>query len=245
MKISYFFLFLALIAEVVGTIGGFGSSVFFVPIANLYLDFHAVLGLVAIFHLSSNLSKIVLFKKGLNTFLLLYIGVPSLLFVVIGGILSNYLDQYFVSLFLGVFLVGLSLLFLIKRNLVIKAGKKQSIVGGSLSGFFSGFLGTGGAIRGLTMAAFNLEKDVFIATSALIDFVVDGARTVVYFQNGYINKEIMIYVPFLLLIGLVGTYIGKRILTRISQNRFKQITLILILIIGLVSVASFVYPLLL
>jgi len=32
--LSYLFLFLALIAEILGTIGGFGSSVFFVPIAN-------------------------------------------------------------------------------------------------------------------------------------------------------------------------------------------------------------------
>ena len=62
--LSYLFLFLALIAEVLGTIGGFGSSVFFVPVANFYFDFESVLGLTAIYHLSSNLSKIVLFKKG-------------------------------------------------------------------------------------------------------------------------------------------------------------------------------------
>mgnify|MGYP001443786533 CR=1 FL=1 len=240
MNISVFFLFLALISEIVGTIGGFGSSVFFVPIANFYFDFHSVLGLVALFHLSSNLSKIALFKKGLDKSLLIYIGVPSLIFVVLGGVLSNYLNQYYVSLFLGFFLAGLSLLFLIKKNLVIKAGKKQSIIGGSLSGFFSGFLGTGGAIRGLTMAAFNLKKEVFIATSAFIDFVVDGVRAVIYYQNGYIHKHDMIYVPFLLIIGLVGTYIGKKILNRISQERFKRITLYLILLIGLVSIVSFI-----
>jgi uncharacterized membrane protein YfcA len=242
MKISAIFLVLALFAEIVGTVGGFGSSVFFVPIANFYFDFHSVLGLVAIFHLSSNLSKIVLFKKGLDKFLLIYIGVPSLLFVVLGGFLSNYLKEYYLSLILGFFLVGLSLLFLIKKNLIIKPGKKQSIIGGSLSGFFSGFLGTGGAIRGLTMAAFNLKKDVFIATSALIDFIVDGTRTVIYYQNGYIHKHDMIYVPFLLVIGVVGTYIGKKILNRISQDRFKRITLYLILMIGIVSIIAFIYP---
>src|SRR5690606_39917569 len=77
MKINVIFLLLALLAEILGTIGGFGSSVFFVPIGNFYFDFYSVLGLTAIFHLSSNLSKIVLFRKGLNKFLLLYIGVPS------------------------------------------------------------------------------------------------------------------------------------------------------------------------
>lgn len=241
MKISVIFLLLALVAEIIGTVGGFGSSVFFVPIANFYFDFHTVLGLVAIFHLSSNLSKIMLFKKGLDKFLLIYLGIPSLIFVIVGGVLTNYLDQFYLGLILGFFLVGLSLLFLIKKNLVIKAGKKQSIIGGSLSGFFAGFLGTGGAIRGLTMAAFNLKKEVFIATSALIDLVIDGARTVVYYQNGYMRKQDMIYVPFLLVIGFAGTFIGKKILAKIPQDRFKRIALFLILIIGLVSILSFVF----
>ena len=152
------FLLLALVAEIIGTIGGFGSSVFFVPLGNFYFDFHSVLGLTAIFHLSSNLSKIFLFKKGLDKRLLIYIGIPSILFVVLGGIASKFLDTYFLEIFLGLFLVGLSLIFLIKSKIVFAANKKNAIIGGSLSGFSAGLLGTGGAIRGLTMAAFNLEK---------------------------------------------------------------------------------------
>lgn len=58
---SILFLLLALLAEIVGTIGGFGSSVFFVPFTNLFFDFHTVLGITAIFHLSSNISKILSF----------------------------------------------------------------------------------------------------------------------------------------------------------------------------------------
>ena len=83
--ISYIFLLLALLAEIIGTVGGFGSSVFFVPLGNFYFDFESVLGLTAVFHLSSNISKIVLFKRGLNKELLLYIGIPSVVFVIIGG----------------------------------------------------------------------------------------------------------------------------------------------------------------
>jgi uncharacterized membrane protein YfcA len=240
-QISFYFIILALVAEIVGTVGGFGSSVFFVPIGNFYFDFHSVLGLTAIFHLSSNLSKIFLFKKGLNKHLLIYIGIPSVIFVVIGGILSAYLDSTLFSLILGVFLIALSLLFLIKKNLKVKAEKKQTITGGALSGFFAGFLGTGGAIRGLTMAAFKLDKAVFIATSAFIDFVVDGVRTIVYYQNGYIHQHDLIYIPFLLAIGLIGTYIGKRILKHISEERFRKISLMLILLIGLITFGGFMY----
>ena len=237
-NISCIFLLLALIAEILGTIGGFGSSVFFVPIANFYFDFESVLGLTAIYHLSSNMSKIVLFKKGLDKKLLVNIGIPSVIFVVLGGLLTKSFNSLYLEIFLGAFLVIIALVFLINRNLVINPNKRNAIVGGSLSGFSAGLLGTGGAIRGLTMAAFNLEKSAFIATSAFIDFLIDFSRTFVYYYNGFIHKHDLIYVPFLFIIGIVGTAIGKKILNYIPQDKFKLISLILILIIGIVTLTK-------
>lgn len=240
MGIRYFFLLLALIAEVLGTIGGFGSSVFFVPLGSFYFDFYSVLGITALFHLSSNISKVFLFKKGINKKLIIYIGIPSVLFVSIGGYASQYVSTIFLEVALGVFLIALSCLFLIKKQLEIKPSKKNSVVGGMMSGFSAGILGTGGAIRGLTMAAFNLEKSVFIATSAIIDLMIDVTRTVVYYNNGYIHSHDLIYIPFLLVIGLLGSYLGKRILHYIPQDKFKRFSLYLILCIGLISILRFV-----
>ena len=241
ISVNLIFLLLALIAEIVGTIGGFGSSVFFVPIANFYFDFQTVLGLTALFHLSSNLSKIALFKKGIDKRLILVMGVPAIVFVVIGGILSNYFDTLILEISLGVFLIGLSLFFLVKPKIHIKDGNKEAVSGGVISGFLAGFLGTGGAVRGLTMAAFNLEKSVFIATSAFIDFGVDFSRTIVYFLNGYIHKHDLIYIPFLFLIGFIGTYLGKRILHFIPQQKFRKLSLLLIFVIGILTLLSVIY----
>ncbi|MDC6361510.1 MULTISPECIES: sulfite exporter TauE/SafE family protein [Flavobacteriaceae] len=235
MKINYIFLLLALIAEIIGTIGGFGSSVFFVPLGNFYFDFYSVLGMTAIFHLSSNLSKIFLFKKGLDKKLLLYIGVPSVFFVIAGGFLSKLVDGYALTVVLGVFLVVFSLLFLIKKEIVVLPNKRNAVIGGTLSGFSAGLLGTGGAIRGLTMAAFNLEKHAFIATSAFIDFMIDFSRTFVYYNNGYIGKQELTYLPFLFAIGLIGTYLGKKILAYIPQDKFRSLSLLFILLIGLAT----------
>jgi uncharacterized membrane protein YfcA len=142
----------------------------------------------------------------------------------------------YLQIALSVFLVGFSLFFLLRPNFSFKTGLKETFIGGSLSGFFAGFLGTGGAIRGLTMTAFNLEKSIYVATSAAIDFGVDLSRTVVYFVNGYMNETSYKYLPFLLLIGFVGTFIGQKILRRMSQEHFKRISLLLILIIGIASI---------
>lgn len=237
-QIHPIFLLLALLAEILGTIGGFGSSVFFVPIGNFYFDFHSVLGLTALFHLSSNMSKIFLFKNGIDKKIILRLGIPAVVFVILGGGTSRYLDGYMLHGVLGVFLVSFSLLFLIKKQLSLKANTQNAIIGGSLSGFSAGLLGTGGAIRGLTMAAFNLEKSVFIATSAVIDLIIDLSRTFVYWNNGYIHQKDMIYLPFLLVIGLVGSYIGKKILVYIPQSHFRKISLLLILLTGIITLGT-------
>jgi uncharacterized membrane protein YfcA len=236
--VNFVFLILALIAEIIGTVGGFGSSVFFVPLGNFYFDFHSVLGLTAIFHVSSNLSKIFLFKKGLDKKLLLNIGVPAVVFVIVGGLLTKYIESAYLEIILGIFLVGFSLLFLIKSEVIISPNKKNAVVGGAFSGFSAGLLGTGGAIRGLTMAAFNLEKSVFIATSAFIDFMIDFSRTFVYYNNGYIHKHDLKYVPFLLVIGLLGSFIGKKILVFIPQSKFRNLSLFFILFIGIVTIVQ-------
>lgn len=239
--IQYDFLFLALLAEIIGTIGGFGSSVFFVPIGNFYFDFHAVLGLTAVFHLSSNVSKILLFRQGLDKKLLWNIGIPSVIFVIIGGLMAKWVDSRILEIVLALFLVALSLFFLINKYFVVHPTRRNALTGGALSGFSAGLLGTGGAIRGLTMAAFNMEKSAFIATSAFIDFLIDFTRTFVYFGNGFIQKKYLIYLPFLLVIGFVGTLIGKRILVFIPQERFKQLSLVLILLVGLITLGKVVW----
>ncbi len=237
-EVSFLFLLLALLAEIVGTIGGFGSSVFFVPIGNFYFDFQSVLGLTALFHLSSNLSKIVLFKNGLDKKLILTIGIPSVVFVVIGGLLSKIFNTVVLEYVLGFFLVCFSLLFIIRKTLSFSPSSKNAVLGGTLSGFSAGLLGTGGAIRGLTMASFNLEKSVFVATSAFIDFMIDISRSVVYYRNGYIHYHDLKYVPFLLVIGLLGTYLGKKLLAYIPQKNFRTISLGLILLIGMVTITK-------
>jgi uncharacterized membrane protein YfcA len=230
------FVILSLLAEVLGTVGGFGSSVFFVPIANFFFDFQSVLGITALFHLSSNVTKIAFFKKGIDKRLILYLGIPAVIFVSIGAFFSKYFNPLILTYILGLFLIVTSLLFLIFKKLMVIPNSINAILGGTLSGFSAGLLGTGGAIRGITMAAFKLDKNKFIATSAVIDLGVDFSRTIIYYLNGYMHKHDFYIIPILIVVSIIGTWIGKKILNTISQDHFRNIVLVLILLIGILSV---------
>jgi uncharacterized membrane protein YfcA len=232
------FILLALLAEILGTVGGFGSSLFFIPIASYFLDFHSVLGITAIFHVSSNISKIAFFRKGFDKKVVLWLGVPAVLFVIIGAFISKYITTEALEIGLAIFLIVTSLTFLIFKKLEIKPTVANSVGGGVLSGLLAGVLGTGGAIRGITLAAFNMKTEVFIATSAIIDLGIDASRSVVYTLNGYVHYHDLYLIPILLVVSVLGTWIGKKILERISQEQFKSTVLVLILVTGIITLGK-------
>jgi hypothetical protein len=226
------FFVLSLIAEILGTLSGFGSSVLFVPIAAYFFDFHAVLGITALFHIFSNISKIFFFRKGIDWKVVLWIGIPAVLFVSLGAFLSKWINVTYLESALAVFLISFSILFLIFQNIKLHPHPVNMIVGGGVSGFLAGLVGTGGAIRGMLLSAFNMHKDVFIATSAFVDFGVDLSRGVVYIFNGFVKIEYLPIVFGLLLVSIAGTYIGKIILEKLSEKTFRYIVLFTILVVG-------------
>ena len=234
------FILLALLAEILGTIGGFGSSLFFIPIASYFLDFHSVLGVTALFHVSSNLAKIGIFKGGFDKKIALSLGIPAVVFVIIGALLSKYVETKFLEITLSIFLILISLFFLFKKEFQVKPKFANTLGGGIFSGFVAGLIGTGGAIRGIVLASYNLKMEVFIVTSAMIDLCIDASRSVVYLYNGYMHKDDLYLIPILLVISIVGTFIGKKILLLVSEKQFKSFVLILVFVTGCLSLIKFI-----
>lgn len=229
------FLALALLAEVAGTVGGFGSSVFFVPIAGFFFSFQTVLGITAVFHLLSNASKLGLFRAGIDKRLLLTLGLPSVVCAVLGGLATPYLPVDLLKTVLALFLIAFAGALLWRRDWKLPSTPLVAVIGGAVSGGMAGLVGTGGAVRGLTLAAFHLPKDVFVATSAAIDMGIDVARTVVYAGNGYLQLRDLIWMPVLAALAVAGTWIGRLCLRRLSQDAFRTLSLLLVLVIGVVT----------
>lgn len=225
MEKYYVFALLAFVSEILGTISGFGSSILFVPIASFFFDFKTVLGITAVFHVFSNLSKIALFRKGINKDIVIKLGIPAVIFVIIGAYITTFLPTKQIELVMNFVLLVLAVYLIIKFNKPIRQTNSNLYIGGVASGFIAGISGTGGAIRGIVLAAFQLPKEIFIATSALIDLGVDASRAVVYTSNGYFRREHLILVPILIVVSVIGSFVGKQILKKTSETIFRYIVL--------------------
>lgn len=236
----YLFFILALLAEILGTVSGFGSSILFVPLASIFLDFKVVLGITAVFHVFSNLSKIYFFQKGIDKKIALKLGIPAVVSVIIGALLTHYIPQKQTEMGMNVLIFCLAIYLLFGGHKKIKQSDTNLYLGGGISGFLAGLIGTGGAIRGLTLSAFHLPKDVFIATSALIDMGVDSSRAIIYIANGYFTREHIIYIPFLMGISIVGSYLGKQILKKVPEAVFHYVVLGIILLMSAIQMGKYV-----
>jgi len=227
------FVIAAFVAQIFGTITGFGAATVLTPAASFIMDIKTAIFVVAVFHLIANLSRIGFFIKLIDKKIFLEFGLASLLFTVTGAAFSNRLNASTIKVIFGVFLLTYIFFSLAVPRFSIKPTRLASFLGGSCSGFVSGLIGTGGAIRATFLSAFPLEKERYIATSSLIALCVDLTRIPVYLVGGaYKGPDIVWYIPFMFLAGVGGAAVGRKIVHYISPVVFRRIVMGTLLVIG-------------
>lgn len=226
---------LLLIAEILGTIGGFGSSMLVMPLMSWFMPFDQALGLTATLHVFSNLAKIWFFRTGVSRRLLLWLGIPAIIGVVIGARATLYISGPGIVIAMSIVLVLLGIGLLSFPRFKFRASDGSAAFGGALSGLVAGLTGTGGAIRGVTLAAFDLEKLAFVSTSAWIDLGVDSSRAVIYAEQGYMRADILYYLPALLVVSVCGSWVGRWLLVRVPQRAFRILVLGLVIAMGMAT----------
>ena len=232
------FFIIAFLTIIIGTVAGFGTSIVFLPIALFFVDFKTALILVAVAHLSGSIGATIFFRHGLDKRLILLFGVPSIILTILGAYLVVYLPQNILEVSLGVFLLIFSIYSFLKPDFQVQAAKINTIIGGSLSGFLQGIIGIGGPIESAFLISYNLDKFKYIATLAAIAVIVDVTRIPIYIANNLLEPQFYYYIPPLVIIGIVGSYIGKRIVNKIPQDIFKKVVLVAIALASLLLIFS-------
>lgn len=224
------FITIGFFSEIVGTMAGFGSSTIHLPLASYLLDFKTALVLVAIFHFFGNISRIAFFRHALDKKILLLFGIPSFILSLIGASLVDNLSQTLLKFILGIFLIVISATFLLRPKLVFPVNAKSLVLGGGISGFIVGLIGTGGALRASFLTGLKMEKEKYIATAAVIALGTDATRIPSYVSAGFLSEQYYYLIPILFATAVAGSYVGRKIVTRIDQDKFKKMVLIAIIL---------------
>jgi uncharacterized membrane protein YfcA len=239
MVMEIWFFVIAFLAEVVGTVAGFGSTMILLPVALIFFDFKTALVLVGFVHLFGNVARMLFLRGKVQWRMWWHFSWSGVLAAVIGAVLVLKLDPAVLQLLLGVFLVGYGIFALCKPHFRLKQTTGSMVSGGVSSGFLAGLLGTGGALRGAFLSAYGLLKERHIATGAAIAIVVDGVRLPVYLQEGLLGSEQYWMLPILLVLAAAGAYAGKGLVHKLSQKLFNKIVLIALIVAGLNFIADY------
>jgi uncharacterized membrane protein YfcA len=227
-------------AAVIGTVSGFGISTIMIPVMSLFYPLPVTLLFVAIIHLFGDIWKIIFFKKGVNWKLVAGFGIPGIVMSYLGASISLNVSPHLLKRFLGGFLLVYVVYLYFKRQWKVPKTNATAVTGGSLSGFFAGIFGVGGAVRGAFLSAYDLPKATYIFTAGMIAFFIDVTRITKYLAGGILlDKYLGIMLGFLIPLSFLGAYVAKRIVALVPQKIFR---LVIAFLLGIVGFKFLLFP---
>jgi len=153
--------------------------------------------------------------------------------------LVSYAPQNFLKFLLGIFLIAFVLFSWKNPKFKIKQTATNSAIGGAVSGFVAGLIGTGGAIRAAVLNAFQLKKEVYISTAATIALAVDLTRIPIYFASGFLSEKFFADIFILIFVAIAGSFVGRKIVEKIPQKEFRGFVLAALALFGLKLASEF------
>lgn len=215
---------LVLFASLAGTIAGFGTSTIMMPIMVLFYPVQEALFFVSIIHWFNGFWRVFLFREGLKLKLILSFGLAGIVLSIVGAKLAFALPSDLLKQILGGFLLAYTVFLFKNPHFKLKLNLFNSIQGGVYAGFIAGLFGVGGAIRGAFLAAFDLPKAVYLSNSAFILLMTDSSRLTTYFLEGAsLEEKLFLWMPLFITLAYLGTKLGKKIVHKIPQNKFRLV----------------------
>src|SRR3989338_7424848 len=162
------FLAAAYLSAMFTTVAGFGSSTLLVPIAIFFVDFQSAIFWVACFHLLNNIFKVKLFLPHIDYKVFAIFGAPSILFAFIGARFISIWPVAILTKVLAVFLIAFSAFSFVRPDFRVPANPINAVLGGSISGFFAGLIGLGGALGLMVLFGFWPPKENYFETAGML-----------------------------------------------------------------------------
>ena len=105
---------------------------------------------------------------------------------------------------------------------------------GFVGGFMNGSISIGGPPVILFLTSQGIPKDIFRANLAAYFTLVGLLATTGFTIAGVLTWDVFLYAATIAPAALVGTYTGVKLSTKVSQEIFRRLTLLCIIVMGLV-----------
>jgi uncharacterized membrane protein YfcA len=159
-----------------------------------------------------------------------------------GGLLAAHVSNAAVRVFIGVTTIAFVLYNWIGAQRIAQAAHQAGIAAGVFWGALSGFTSTiaqaGGPPYQMYVLSLKLPKMTFVGTSAIFFAVMNWLKVIPYLALGQFSTKGLGTSLVLVPLALATNQLGFWLVRRISQERFYQVTLIVMFLISLALVRS-------
>jgi uncharacterized protein len=228
-----------ILAGSVAAVSGFGVGSLLTPVLALETGTKLAVAAVAIPHAVGTAQRLLLFRHHIDWRVVRSFGITSALGGLAGALLQTRASSRVLELVFGTLLIVAGASELSGWMQRVRWSHTAAWIAGAVSGFLGGLVGNQGGIRTAAMLGYDVPKESFVATSTAIALLVDAARLPIYLMNQ--GDEIARIAPHVLIVTgavVVGTYLGARILVRMSQMVFRRVVALLLLVLGAYMLAG-------
>ena len=231
-------LFLGLVAGTISGIIGFGSSIILMPALVLMYGPRTAVPVMAVAALIANASRVMLWWRDIDWRACAAYSVTAIPAAALGARTLVAIPPRLADGVLGVFFI---LMIPVRRWLVgsgLRIGVWHLAVVGAVIGYITGIVVSTGPINTPFFLAYGLTKGAFIGTEALGSLGMYVSKAVAFRSLGVLPNDIIVQA---LIIGsslMVGSYFSKRLLLRMSAQRFHLLMEAVLLLAGLTMLAA-------
>jgi hypothetical protein len=246
----------ALLTACLTLYSGFGLGTILMPVFALFFPIEVAVAATAVVHSANSIFKLAVVGKHADRTVIVRFGIPAIVASFAGAVMLGYVSHFGeiisyaigsriavitpIKITMGALMLVFALFELLPGLRELKLDRKYLSAGGILSGFFGGFSGHQGALRSAFLAKVAISAEAFVGTNAIIGFMVDIARLIVYAVT-FTRAEAAVPIdlgqlPLVvtgILAAFLGVVIGKRFLHMITMKTIQVLTGILLLIIAL------------
>jgi uncharacterized membrane protein YfcA len=233
----YVYIVVALVMFMVGmSKGGLGAmlSAITVPLLALVLPVKDVIGMMPPVLMFADLLAVGFHWKKWNKSIVFLLIPASLVGLTIGTLFLASAPANLIRVVLGIIMILFAVYKLIEERLLnvltYKPRKWHGLLAGSVAGFTSSVSHSGGPPVGMYLLLQDLEPRVFAATSALFFLILNYIKIPFYLAADVFNFELLWQLLWLLPMVPLGVWAGKRLVVRVSKERFDRIILFLLIV---------------
>lgn len=223
---------LGLFAGVLGGVLGFGTTIILMPALVYFYGPMQTIPVIAITATVANVSRVFLWWREVDWRACAVYSLTGIPAVVLGAHTLVALDEHFIQLMLGIFLISLIPLrrWMRRQKFYLKLWQLSLV--GAFIGYLTGVVATTGAINTPFFLAYGLTKGAFLGTEAASTLSILLTKGVTFHQLGILNA---MAITQGLLIGacvMAGSIFSKRIVLALPEKSFMLLMELVMLVSG-------------